>query len=468
MGFFKHLRAKSHNKGNESSTNSPKRSPLAIRPGRDFAAKLPNDILTKIMVQVAPHTQDETYEPSERSTIGEGCMLCDLRDLAKAGQVCRRWYNAAATVLYSSVRIDAVHYCELEEILAEKRQKKTFLKAPIESGDVPTIRLALFCRTVRENPNLAHGVTMLKLPYMTRETAKADLARTISVLPNLKYVDLPDGAFNGDPACMPLVHELQARCPDIRKMSYRQGSEGSFEQLARRNWQALEIVEISGIQVEPSTLRIVLGSLPALRELTMTDLPWLDDTIFYQSPMLPDFPALRTLAFENTPRITAEGMGVYFEKPLNRNTLNDLSLNGTGIDPIHLHHFLFDASSLHFLSIVETVSNSLALSLNDLPPLESISLKVLHYELTDSEDAHGLQKPAASYYAYLAQSLHANGLPALSQLYVRDPDFAEIMLLPAPPTPFMDGGGNQRQSVVGAMNPPRGLHQPLEVFSKGL
>jgi hypothetical protein len=32
----------------------------------------------------------------------------------------------------------------------------------------------------------------------------------------------------------------------------------------------------------------------------------------------------------------------------------------------------------------------------------------------------------------------------------------------------MDGGGNQRQSVVGAMNPPRGLHQPLEVFSKGL
>jgi hypothetical protein len=100
MGFFKHLRAKSSNKGHESSHNSPKRSsPLAVRPGRDFAAKLPNDILTKIMVQVAPHTQDTTYEPSERSTIGEGCMLCDLRDLAKAGQVCRRWYNAAATVL---------------------------------------------------------------------------------------------------------------------------------------------------------------------------------------------------------------------------------------------------------------------------------------------------------------------------------------------------------------------------------
>jgi hypothetical protein len=78
MGFFKHLRAKSSNKGHESSHN---------------------DILTKIMVQVAPHTQDTTYEPSERSTIGEGCMLCDLRDLAKAGQVCRRWYNAAATVL---------------------------------------------------------------------------------------------------------------------------------------------------------------------------------------------------------------------------------------------------------------------------------------------------------------------------------------------------------------------------------
>ena len=228
---------------------------------------------------------------------------------------------------------------------------------------------------------------MLKLPYMTRETAKADLARTVSVLPNLKYVDLPDGAFTGDPNCMPLVHELQARCPDIRKMSYRQGSEGSFEQLARRSWQSLEIIEISGIHVEPSTLRIVLGSLPALRELTMTDLPWLDDTIFYQSPMLPDFPALHTLALENTPRITAEGMVVYFDKPLNRNTLKDLSLDGTGIDPIELYRFLFDASALHSLSIVETVSKSLALSLNDLPPLESISLKVLHFELTDSEDA---------------------------------------------------------------------------------
>jgi hypothetical protein len=309
---------------------------------------------------------------------------------------------------------------------------------------------------------------MLKLPYMTRETAKADLARTVSVLPNLRYVDLPDGAFTGDPACVALMHELQARCCDLRKMSYRSGSEASFEQLARRSWQALEIIEISGIHVEPSTLRIVLGSLPALRDLTMTDLPWLDDTIFYQSPMLPDFPALHTLALDNTPRITAEGMCVYFDKPLNRETLNDLSLHNTDIDPIDLHRFLFDASALHTLTIIETVSKSLALSLNDLPPLESISLRTLHFELTDSEDAHGLQKPAASYYAYLAQSLHANGLPALSQLYVRDPDFAEIMLLPAPPTPFMDGGGNQRQSVVGAMNPPRGLHQPLEVFSKGL
>lgn len=98
MGFLKHLRSKSHNKTGDSS-NSPRRSPNPIRPGRDFAAKLPNNVLTKIMVQVAPHTQDTTFEPSERSTAGEGCMLCDLRDLAKAGQVCRRWYNAAATVL---------------------------------------------------------------------------------------------------------------------------------------------------------------------------------------------------------------------------------------------------------------------------------------------------------------------------------------------------------------------------------
>lgn len=370
--------------------------------------------------------------------------------------------NADKPGRYSSVRVDAVHYCELEEILAERRQHKSFLKSAVEAGDVPTIRLSLFCRTVRENPALATRVQLLKLPYMTRETCKGDLARTVSVLPNLRYVDLPDGAFTGDASCHPLVHELQARCPDIRKMSYRSGAEASLEMLARRNWQSLEILELSAIAVEPSTLRIVLGSLPTLHELLISDIPWIDDTIFQSSPMLPEFPPLQSLSLENVPCITAQGLQLYLSRPHNREILSSLSLATTGIVPTDLHTFLWDASSLTFLSIIETVSKSLALSLSDLPPITSITLKTLHFEITDSEDAHGLQKPAATYYSYLAQSLQANALPALTALFVREPDFPELLLLPPPSAPFAEGGS--RSSI----HPPRGLHQPLEVFSKGL
>lgn len=368
-------------------------------------------------------------------------------------------------IRYGSVRIDAVHYCELEEILAEKRQHKSMFKANVEAGDVPSIRLNLFCRTIRESPVLSSRVALLKLPYMTRETCKSDLARTVSALPNLRYVDLPDGAFTGDPACHPLIHELQARCPDIRKMIYKSGAEASLELLARRNWQALELLELDGIAVEPSTLRIVLASLPTLHELTISNVSWIDDSIFQSSPMLPEFPPLQSLSLENTPRITCRGLHAYVSRPQNRAILESLSLNETGITLQDLHSVVWEASSLTFIAIIETVSKSLALELNDMPPLTSISLKTMHFEICDSEDAHGLQKPAASWYAYLAQSLQGNALPALTQLYVRDPEFAELLLLPPPPAPFADGGS--RASVM-SMHPPRGMNQPLEVFSKGL
>lgn len=300
---------------------------------------------------------------------------------------------------------------------------------------------------------------------MTRETSKQDLARTVSVLPNLRYVDLPDGVFTGDPSCNTLFGELLARCPDIRKMSYKAGSEQSMEILTKRYWQSLEILELSGIAVEPSTLRMVLGSLPTLHELTISDIPWLDDTIFESAHSLPEFPPLQTLSLERVPRITANGMRTYLSHPQNRAILANLAFNATGVLVQELPYFLWDASNLNTLSIIETVSRSLPLGTAENMPLTSISLKTLHFEIADSEEAHGLQKPASTYYAYLAQSLHANQLPALTQLFVRDPDFPELLLLPPPPAPFAEGGS---RASTASMHPPRGFNQPLEVFSKGL
>lgn len=72
---------------------------MPARGGRDFSNRLDENILERIFTYVCPHTQDDTYEPSERSQIGDGCMLCDLRDLARSAQVCRKWYRVAQKCL---------------------------------------------------------------------------------------------------------------------------------------------------------------------------------------------------------------------------------------------------------------------------------------------------------------------------------------------------------------------------------
>ncbi|GAB7360667.1 hypothetical protein MBLNU230_g0546t1 [Neophaeotheca triangularis] len=455
MGFLKHFRSKSRLKDKEGSPQQQLQShsynkgysngsPQASYRGRDQTQRLPSNVLENIFTFVCPHVLDDTYEPSERSSIGDGCMLCDLRDLGRCASVCRKWYQSAQRLLYTSVRIDAVHYCELEDLLQDQRKKhaKHFRsKSNVESGEVPNVRLSLFCRTVRESPNLATQVELLKLPYMTRETSKGDLARTVSALPNLRYVDLPDGFFSGDPSCLPLRQELQARCPDIRKMIYRTGSEESLEMLASRHWLAIETLEISSLAIEQATLRIVLASLPTLHNLTLADLSWADDGIFHPAPgQLPDFPPLQALRLENVPGITATGLNSWLNYPQNREMLFSLTLTNTGITVPELHTVLWSASSLTHLAILETVSKSLALSSQELPPLMSISLRTLNYEITSHEDVHGLQRPASSYYAYLASSLHQNALPALSTLYVRDQEFPELLLLPAAPAlPFANG-----------------------------
>ena len=67
---------------------------------------------------------------------------------------------------------------------------------------------------------------------MLRESNAPLLARTIAVLPNLKYVDLPEGLFMDDPAHHTLKLEVQAMCPGLRKMTYLAGSERSLETLS--------------------------------------------------------------------------------------------------------------------------------------------------------------------------------------------------------------------------------------------
>ena len=61
--------------------------------------QLPESILDRVFSFVCPHATDDTYETCELSALADACMLCDLRDLAHAGQVCKKWHKSARKLM---------------------------------------------------------------------------------------------------------------------------------------------------------------------------------------------------------------------------------------------------------------------------------------------------------------------------------------------------------------------------------
>ncbi|KAI9740963.1 MAG: hypothetical protein M1818_004569 [Claussenomyces sp. TS43310] len=411
----------------------------------DFTCLLPAPLLGRIFSYVCPHAEDETYESCEHSASDGGCMLCDLRDLAQCARVSRRWRKLALNIF---IRIDPVHYCEREDVLAEKRKRRRFDRNA-EPDDTAQARLSLLCRTIRvDNPGLGHVVRFIKLPYITRETSKVDLARLVAGCPQLRYVDLPEGFFTGDQSCASLKQEVQARCPEMRKMNFLSGSEASLEMLAGGTiWRRLEVLELNKLEMDPMILRAVLGMLSELRALKITNMN-VDDTFFQSDRQVPPFPAFTELLLEETPRITSAGMLSYLASPSVRANLLTLSLTTTGVHPGDLRHILSAAPELTSLSVVDCVSSPFPTSSSQnlgnspdqtpVPLLTSESLQVLHYEII-STGSPRYNDPKSSYYAYLSSSLLANSLPNLRALYVRDVDFASSLVAFAPPRPAFAG-----------------------------
>ena len=345
--------------------------------------------------------------------------------------------------------------------MAEKRKRKSFLNRNGEPKDAPTERLKLLSRTVRENQYLAAQVHFFKLPYMTRESNKADLARAVSALANLRYVDLPEGLFADQPGSSTLKAELQSRCPDLRQMKYGSGAERSFAKLSQtRLWQNLEILELSQLAIEPSTLIYALTSFPILHELKLHGLPLLDDCIFGSNPQRLSIPPLTKLILEDSPTISTEGIMKYLSRPETREVMADLTLINTGVDLESLHKVFAAAPYLQTVHIAETVSR--ALSPASRPPLASPSIRSLHYEImspnTATRHPHTLRAPAESFYEYLASSLLQGVLPALDELFVLSTSLPNL-LLPPPTAPFAQNGTQSRQA---------GLARPLHLYSKAI
>ena len=380
------------------------------------------------------------------------------------------WMSADETRRYRSVRLDTVHYCEREAALAERRKRRSFFERNGNPQDATLRRLQLFSASVRERKSLADSVHVLKMPYMTRETSKADLARTVSVLPNLQYVDLPEGFYSDDPACNILKQALQHRCPDIRKMKYAAGSEQTFTLLAhKRQWQNLKILEISSLNVRPDTLLYVLASFPTLHVLKLHNISCLDDTIFEPNSSLPPFPPFTALELTEAPNVTSAGLRAYLSRPETREFLLELSFAQTGISPTTLHEVLDAAPRLEALKVNETVSRSFPLT--PVPLLISRSLRILRYEIlpesTTANDA------AEAYYTYLANSLLSSSLPSLNELYAFSPSIVDLLLYP-PSIPFGNLPSPQRNPFTPHRQthssrpqmPSGGLVSPLNLYTK--
>ncbi|KAL2130613.1 hypothetical protein VTI74DRAFT_6159 [Chaetomium olivicolor] len=472
-----HYDPRNHNVQSVAFQRRPSRVSAAI------LAQLPGPILARIFAFVCPHSRDESYATCEQSSVDDGCMLCDLRDLAHCVAVCRRWREEAVKLLYHSIRIDSVHYCDLEAVLAERRKRRSFFDRNGEPEDPAQARLKLLCRTLRDDPTRrGRLVQFLKMPYMLRESCQADLARTIAVTPNLRYVDLPEGLFTDEPPFLTLRLEVQARCLELRKMTYMGGSENSLQVLASgRVWTKLEVLELIGVETEPGMLRQVLGSLGNLRALKVNQTTSFSDETLAWSEMLPPFPPLEEFILTNVPNVTAAGLKAWLVLPEARQALRVLTLNGTGVPAWSLQELLVYLPGLKHLSIIDSVSTTMqaATGSHNIPPLSSTSLESLHFEITAAPTSPKYSGVTASYYNYLASSLLSGGLPNLRAVYVRDPNFPDLLLGLPPPTPAFAEGRMARPASSGSASPfaspnkpshgnfPGGLLPPSAPFGGG-
>ncbi|MCJ1333282.1 hypothetical protein MMC10_009976 [Thelotrema lepadinum] len=359
----------------------------------------------------------------------EGCMLCDTRDLAHCSLVCKSWTLEAQKAIYHNVRLDAVHYCQREDELSEKRRRKSSLfDRNGDPRDPAQQRLQLFATAVRANSYLGSLVEILKVPYMTREACQADLARAISALPNLRYVDLPEGLFSDEPSFLTLREELRYICGDLRRMKYTKGAEASFEILAQtRLWPNLEVLELSGLAIEPDVLLYGLASFPALHEVKLQNMECLNDDVFNINPSTPIFPPIPKLVLEG-PGLTAAGLVKYLSRPAVPEILSNLTIIDTSIQIQDLYTILVSATHLTDLTIRQTVTNSLPLS--PIPPLKSTSLTTLYFEILPKTTATTTNSHSSveSYYTYLATSLLSSSLPNLTSLFTYYPPLPTLLL----------------------------------------
>ena len=321
-----------------------------------------------------------------------------------------------------------MHYCDHEpEVTGSRRshRRRSFDHRQKQQRDTPQGRLQQFSRTVHEDARIAEQVQTLKMPYMTRESSVAEIARTVSALPNLRYVDVPEGLFADSLTSATLKQELQVRCTDIRRMKYTAGSEDGFAMLGQGQvWQQMESLDLNGLSLHPSTLIDSLCSLPSLHDLSLTAIPSMNDSI------VESLPPLRDLTLQDLPETSIQGISAYLSQlPVQQNLMR-LTLKNTGISPLDIHQLLSQARSLVRLSLDTTVTHPFPIK--QPPLLSSKSLKIFSYQVaaivSPSPSNNTMSMSLESYYAYLALSIQAGNLPSLTHLYALSTTLLALLL----------------------------------------
>lgn len=301
------------------------------------------------------------------------------------------------------------------------------------------------------------------MPPQIRSSCVNDLARIVSILPNLQYVDLSEHFFRASLEQGILRQELRVNCPQLKWMGFETGSEQQFDFLVKYHfWNALESLELSKLNMNGAGLLFGLATLPQLKNLYLKNCDTLDNTIFHQTSQSPFLPPMQTLRIEGIPHISSTGFASYCARSDVKSVLTSLTIDScVGIRTNSLHTILPLLPNLVHLCVAEDATQPFPLT-SELkpPPLCSTSLKNLYYEITNNniDDASKLSRHynAETHHVYLAATIHLNTLPALRKLFVRELAFpGRVMALSTAPSSSLS-------SIHRPDTPPR----PLEIYTK--